>query len=153
MAESDSVTNGEVMSFIRKFSMRVRQYNWQEGLCCWCLKPMNFTLPIHARDDDPYAATWEHIVPRTAGGSSGRNNTVMAHRCCNMARGHSQVRIPLFKPYPNEKANEEAETKDDPRGIQPAVEAEREPEHVGSGLRVRDERLEDFSGWYAVAKT
>jgi 5-methylcytosine-specific restriction endonuclease McrA len=89
-----------MMGFVRKLSLRIRQYNWQEGLCCWCLEPMEFTLPCHARGSNELAATWEHVVPRTLGGTSARKNTLLAHRRCNLERGHKVDRTPHFTPYP-----------------------------------------------------
>ena len=85
---------------MRKFNIRLHQYNWQEGLCCWCGEPMEFVLPCHARGNNWDAATVEHVVPRTAGGSSSRKNTLLSHRRCNLKRGHDTSVVPLFTPFP-----------------------------------------------------
>lgn len=64
------------------------QAEWQDGLCCWCLRPM---------DDD---ITWEHIKPKSKGGAKlSRSNLVVAHGKCNSDRG-SKSAIPAFEPYP-----------------------------------------------------
>ncbi len=72
---------------------REKQFKHQGGLCCWCMRPM---LPPGL---DPLAMSWEHVIPRSKGGSNARTNRVLAHRLCNRERG-TQERTPLFAPYP-----------------------------------------------------
>lgn len=86
-----------------KFYQRIAQFNYQDGLCCWCLEPMEFVLPAFASGDiaEPLVATWEHIVPISRGGSeTSRSNRVLAHFRCNVQRGNDMSVGPRFTAYP-----------------------------------------------------
>jgi 5-methylcytosine-specific restriction endonuclease McrA len=84
-------------------NQRVRQFEHQSGLCCWCLQPMelrNLTAEEWTRRGDYLLmATWEHVLPKSLGGGNSRRNRVLAHRKCNQKRGN-KIREPHFKPYP-----------------------------------------------------
>lgn len=56
--------------------------NWR---CCYCGVRMMGEGP-----HDPAAATFEHIVPRSRGGTNLRANLVVACRACNLARGNGR---------------------------------------------------------------
>lgn len=60
-------------------------------LCCHCGGVMDFTPrgPAPIRDD---AATMEHIVPRSQGGSNAMENLALAHSYCNNVRGNGDPR-------------------------------------------------------------
>lgn len=50
--------------------------------CCWCAKPMTFgEIGIH-----PDMATFEHVVPKWAGGADDEANLMLSHLRCNHAR-------------------------------------------------------------------
>jgi 5-methylcytosine-specific restriction endonuclease McrA len=87
----------------KKDHQKVLQFQHQNGLCCWCLKPMElrrFTKEEWAvRANFPMMATWEHLVPKAWGGSDSRWNRVLAHRVCNNERG-TKIREPHFAPFP-----------------------------------------------------
>ena len=86
----------------KRNQQKVRQFKHQNGLCCWCLKPMELkemTADEWAqRASFPNLATWEHLVPLARGGTDSRFNRVLAHRFCNNERG-VKVRNPHFGPY------------------------------------------------------
>jgi len=69
-----------------------KQFDHQNGLCCWCLLPM----------DGPRGkwcnTTWEHIIPLSMGGKNSLANKVLAHRECNNVRG-VLLRTPRFWSY------------------------------------------------------
>jgi 5-methylcytosine-specific restriction endonuclease McrA len=48
----------------------------QQGLCWLCDRPMRVT-----------DATWDHIIPRSHGGSWDPSNLKLAHESCNRIRG------------------------------------------------------------------
>lgn len=83
-------------------NQKVRQFEHQNGLCCWCLEPMELKMMTpeewKRRSDYPRLATWEHLVPKALGGSDSLGNRVLAHRACNIDRG---VRAwpSEFRPY------------------------------------------------------
>lgn len=42
---------------------------------------------------NPEFATWDHIVPKSKGGTNDRSNVKLAHRRCNELRGNSDPEI------------------------------------------------------------
>lgn len=86
----------------KREQQKVRQFKHQNGLCCWCLEPMELKMMTpeewKRRSDYPRLATWEHLVPKASGGTDSRLNRVLAHRVCNNMRG-TKVREPHFRPY------------------------------------------------------
>jgi len=65
-----------------------RFWGEQAGLCCYCRAPM--IRPDGTRDEK--TATWEHIHPRSMGGSNAVANLALACRECNEGRGKSLSR-------------------------------------------------------------
>lgn len=56
----------------------------QDGLCHWCKQPMILTRD---RIPGPLSATFEHLQPRSKGGSPWSGNVVvLAHLTCNARR-------------------------------------------------------------------
>jgi 5-methylcytosine-specific restriction endonuclease McrA len=56
--------------------------------CCWCAKPMLFgQVGIH-----PDMASFEHVVPKWAGGADEESNLMLAHLRCNHARNEEDQR-------------------------------------------------------------
>lgn len=78
---------------------RELQFQHQSGLCCWCLQPMELVNVGGYGQQNPVAASWEHILPKSLGGVNARRNRVLAHSACNKKRGNS-IRSPHFMPYP-----------------------------------------------------
>ena len=66
-------------------ALRRRAYLRQDGKCWWCGKPMIFKPPTPG-DTPQRLCTAEHLVPRSEGGRTDRNNIVAACRACNCAR-------------------------------------------------------------------
>ena len=65
----------------------------QAGLCALCGKPMPAS-----RFDVAHASIWkrerptfDHIIPRAAGGSDAPENLQLAHARCNKRKGKSQT--------------------------------------------------------------
>lgn len=87
----------------QKERQKALQFAHQNGLCCWCLKPMELRLITAEewakRASYPMLATWEHLVPKAWGGDDSRWNRVLAHRVCNNARG-TKIMEPHFGPFP-----------------------------------------------------
>lgn len=87
---------------------RLLQAKWQDGLCCWCLRPMG---------DD---ITWEHIKPKSKGGPvMARRNLVVAHKSCNNERGTKDAQ-PAFGPYPRNWSGGHTRTKTQRFTFEPA---------------------------------
>jgi 5-methylcytosine-specific restriction endonuclease McrA len=86
----------------KREQQKVRQFKHQNGLCCWCLEPMELKMMTpeewKRRSDYPKFATWEHLIPKAQGGTDSRHNRVLAHRVCNNARG-TKARESHFAPY------------------------------------------------------
>lgn len=76
---------------------KLKQFDHQKGLCCWCLEPMSDNP--NAGNGDPNFATWEHIIPVSHGGSDKLINLVLAHYKCNQERGNQPCRTPHFQSY------------------------------------------------------
>jgi 5-methylcytosine-specific restriction endonuclease McrA len=55
----------------------------QGGRCAYCQAPMGVTLGRPGAGD----ATWDHVVPRSRGGTSAATNLVLACWACNSAKG------------------------------------------------------------------
>lgn len=65
-------------------------WDQQSGLCALCRKPMlrsRFEAP-HARVWVKLRATFDHIVPRSKGGSDKPENLQLAHASCNKIKGN-----------------------------------------------------------------
>ena len=61
----------------------------QSGLCALCGRQMlrNRFEASHARIWAKRRATFDHIVPRSKGGSNAVENMQLAHACCNKVKG------------------------------------------------------------------
>ena len=65
-------------------SVRLAIYERDAWTCGICLEPVADGLPPH----DPWQATLDHVVPRSAGGSDEADNLRLAHRWCNAVRSN-----------------------------------------------------------------
>lgn len=66
-----------------------RAYLADSGLCWLC----GAEVPWSVAPNDPLAASRDHVVPRSAGGSGTRGSIRLAHRGCNAARGAGVPRM------------------------------------------------------------
>jgi 5-methylcytosine-specific restriction endonuclease McrA len=66
-------------------ALRDRLAEAQNWRCCYCGGRMDGTAT------DPDAPTFEHVVPRSAGGGDEEGNLAIACRECNMARGSTPL--------------------------------------------------------------
>ncbi|WP_425248691.1 HNH endonuclease [Auritidibacter ignavus] len=62
--------------------LRLSLYNRDSWLCHLCSEPVD--RDAHYNDD--YAASLDHIIPRSKGGSDDPSNLRTAHRICNSMR-------------------------------------------------------------------
>ena len=68
----------------RRKSLRNRLRAQYGDNCCWCAKPMLFgTIGVQ-----PDTATFEHVIPKWAGGADDESNLMLSHLRCNHARNH-----------------------------------------------------------------
>lgn len=66
---------------------RIRQLLERDGNCCWiCKQPFDLKLQRTAQ----MAATLDHVIPTSRGGSNGVSNLRLAHRRCNANRGDAR---------------------------------------------------------------
>lgn len=70
-------------------NVRKRMFWTQRGLCHWCRQEMHlyerFLLSSYAQQD-PRAATFDHLIPVSAGGTNKQSNLVLACAKCNGLR-------------------------------------------------------------------
>jgi HNH endonuclease len=65
---------------------RLRSVIQRDGLTCWiCKRPVDPTLPRMADD----GASLDHIVPQASRGGHELGNLRLAHKRCNLVRGHA----------------------------------------------------------------
>ncbi len=95
-----SPTEGSVMSSHsrRRKNLRKRLFNQQDGCCFYCHRKVDIECENH---NAPEAATLEHLIPKSKGGSSRVDNLVVSCRECNVTRG-----ISPFHPVTGERINE-----------------------------------------------
>lgn len=67
-------------------TLRLALYERDRWTCQLCDEPVDRTLP---RNDD-WAASLDHIKPRSAGGGHEPSNLRLAHRWCNAVRGAAE---------------------------------------------------------------
>ena len=75
---------------IRGRATRQRMFEEQEGKCHWCSDPMEmnalYTTIEGNTANNPRYASFEHVIPKMAGGGQGKRNVVLAHAKCNNKR-------------------------------------------------------------------
>lgn len=60
----------------------------QQGRCHICGEPMSW-------DDPARYPTWDHIIPRSKGGSNRTANLALAHLTCNRRKANAGIRATL----------------------------------------------------------
>lgn len=66
--------------------LRAQLFAQQQGLCHLCGTPMTITRRSRNTTVASTFATFDHLVPRSEGGTSYWKNLKLAHRRCNSAR-------------------------------------------------------------------
>lgn len=73
--------------------LRQQLFDQQAGLCHLCGQPM--TLQRKPGSKTPkHFASFDHVVPHSAGGTAYYLNLKLAHRSCNSARGSTPIGAP-----------------------------------------------------------
>ena len=70
---------------VRREDLRKQIFEKQNGLCWLCGKVMTLELPPSGRPNRTYA-TFDHVRPKSDGGTTYFTNLKLAHRACNSAR-------------------------------------------------------------------
>lgn len=71
-------------------ALRRKLFKKQRGLCHWCGTEMSMEKVASGKRQRPDYATFEHVQPKSLGGSDSRSNIVLAHAKCNHARGNGE---------------------------------------------------------------
>lgn len=65
-------------------------FNEQNGECFWCAQPMEMNplkITIYGNfKENPLFASFEHLIPKSKGGTNLKGNFVLAHIDCNNKR-------------------------------------------------------------------
>lgn len=69
----------------------------QKGLCFYCAQPMLLATVHTGQKQPPRLVTLDHIVPKSAGGTIGNDNTVAACAKCNQERGTEDARLFMLR--------------------------------------------------------
>lgn len=70
----------------KRDELRTRLFEQQAGLCHLCEKPMTLERRDRAKAPKDFA-TFDHLDPKSNGGTSYYTNLKLAHRRCNSERG------------------------------------------------------------------
>ena len=70
-------------------------YEYQDGLCCLCGKPMTQRY-ADTPDGLETVATLEHVIPTFHGGVNNFHNNLASHAKCNSQRHHALPSIELL---------------------------------------------------------
>jgi len=73
----------------RRRAWRKELFAAQDGLCHWCKQPMLLVLPDGRTKPTRDYATFEHLIPHSAGGKWSQKNIVLACWECNETRADS----------------------------------------------------------------
>lgn len=68
----------------RKRRIRQRMYKRQKGLCWICGEKMAISVTSHGKGK---YASFDHIIPKSEGGTNEQTNLRLAHQRCNNLRG------------------------------------------------------------------
>lgn len=64
-----------------RIKMKQQLSEAQNHRCCYCHEPFS------SDRESPLYATWEHVIPKSRGGSDALSNFVLACSTCNNIRG------------------------------------------------------------------
>ena len=70
-----------------RWKKMLRMYEETGGICPGCSKPMDLHLSFINRERRVFEATWDHIVPKSEGGTDAWDNMQLLCRGCNEERG------------------------------------------------------------------
>lgn len=68
--------------------LRKRMWKAQKGLCHLCGEVMAISK---TRSDEDSYATFDHLLPRSKGGTGAQENIKLAHKRCNVKRGNKPL--------------------------------------------------------------
>ena len=64
-----------------------RKFMTAQGGKCWLC---GLLMKVDVAPTDPEYATWDHVLPVSAGGGNKQDNLILAHRKCNLKRGNRE---------------------------------------------------------------
>jgi 5-methylcytosine-specific restriction endonuclease McrA len=86
-------------SYLQRYGLRVMRLHGVQ--CWWCKRKVQFSV-VHGRIKSRYpapdkrAASIDHLIPRSKGGSNALENLRLVHFGCNWGRYHSRRPEQLF---------------------------------------------------------
>lgn len=83
------------MSAKTRHRRRLSIFEGQRGLCCICGELMTLERPHCIPPPPPDFATFEHVIPRSEGGTWDWSNIKLSHYRCNRARSVGTTHAPL----------------------------------------------------------
>lgn len=75
----------------KREQLRKRLFERQDGLCHLCGGPMTLLRKRH--NVGRFFATFDHVLPRSDGGTAHISNLKLAHRKCNNARNSKPLEL------------------------------------------------------------
>lgn len=83
------------MKCTRNDRIRAKKYGEQNGLCAICAKPMQLRAGDSNGFRNEQAATLDHILPKSLGGTAKQSNLRLVHKHCNRRRGNAPIDAPI----------------------------------------------------------
>lgn len=74
----------------KRDELRAKLFEQQGGLCHLCGKPMTLDRAERTRAPKTFAS-FDHVKPKSDGGTSYHTNLKLAHRSCNSERGSNPI--------------------------------------------------------------
>lgn len=76
----------------RRDELRAKLFELQNGRCHLCGRPMTLERPERTRAPKSFAS-FDHLTPKSEGGTSYYTNLKLAHRSCNSRRGSNPLPV------------------------------------------------------------